>query len=642
MILNVNSTYNPLSFQDIAAPFLLYKQAYDQAEKDMTSLSQQTDMWKNLINKETNPIAAKMYQDYANKLNTAVEDFSQGMTMQNRGALLGLKKDYASAITPIINAYKRVLQLKDNVTKLNSTNPYLMFENNPNNITIDALIKDPEYNIGNTVDGSLIYKQVHDLASAYAKSIEEGDLKSLENLPYKVDLKRFTGLTSNEIKQQLLQDDSFLNSIIDKSIEGSGFTNWKSIYDENHQLNDYGRNVYSRLRGMGELGAMGALGSYTHQIVSDDYGQNVALETLKAKFDMEKQALANAQNNTTPTTESLGNLDTVDIMLGDTAVAGGDKSSIENDLKALNLNYYPNQGHMVTTNNLIKLKEPDEIMHMHSPTAGFSSSDIKKHGWITVRYFDKNKNLLTKQAFVAQGKTKHQKKFLAEKYDTVLKPAMTRLTANSHVVGNTLNRIQNTIAYHKNEALGNYKITGITYNPTKRKETISRILSSSSVIKIEKGNNKGEIQINGENGKPILMSAKEKQRLLNGLTTTKEDKKINENSIQLFILAGDKQHSSNQGILLQYKDAKNKTQTYLVQPKSISNNVEAAYNEYLNNYNKAEEYVGKNPEFKNATAAEKQQYINNTIAQYQRAIYNTINNAYGEVNTSTDKTYDND
>ena len=36
MILNVNSTYNPLSFQDIAAPFLLYKQAYDQAEKDMT------------------------------------------------------------------------------------------------------------------------------------------------------------------------------------------------------------------------------------------------------------------------------------------------------------------------------------------------------------------------------------------------------------------------------------------------------------------------------------------------------------------------------------------------------------------------------------------------------------------------------
>lgn len=638
MILNVNSTYNPLSFQDIAAPFLLYKQAYEQSEKDMTSLSQQTDMWKNIVNKETNPIAAKLYQDYADRLNNAVEDFSQGMTMQNRGALMGLKKDYASSITPIINAYKRVLQLNDTVAKLNTTNPYMMFENNPNNISIDTLIQNPEYSLGNTVDGSLVYKQVHDLASAYAKSIEQGDLKSLEGLPYKFDISRFTGLSANEIKQQLMQDNSFLNSIIDKAIDGTGFNNWKSIYNENHELNDYGQNVYSRLRNMGELGAMSALGSYNHQIVADDYSQSVALETLKAQYDMAKAAAA---ADTTPTTESLGNLDTVDIMLGGTAVEGGDKHSIEQDLNALNLNYYPNQGHMITTSNSIKLKEPDEIISVVSPTTGSNMQDIKKHGYITVKYFDKNKKLLSKQAFVAQGKTKHQKEFLEYKYDTVLKPAFTRLTTNSHVVGNDLNRIQNALAYHKDEALGNYKISGISYNPTKRKETISRILSSSSVIKIEKGDDKGNIQINGKNGKPVLMSSKEKQRLLEGLATSKEDKKINENSIQLFILAGDKSHSTNQGILLQYKDDKGKTQTYLVQPHNISNNVQAAYNTYLNNYDAAEKYVNDNPAFKNASRQEKQQYINNTIAQYQRAIYNTINNAYGEVNTSTDKTYDN-
>lgn len=48
-----------------------------------------------------------MFQRYSGDLERAVDDFSHGMTANNRRALLGLRRRYASDIQPIADAHKR-------------------------------------------------------------------------------------------------------------------------------------------------------------------------------------------------------------------------------------------------------------------------------------------------------------------------------------------------------------------------------------------------------------------------------------------------------------------------------------------------------------------------------------------------------
>ena len=54
-----------------------------------------------------------MYSKYANDLNKVVDDFSKGMTLQNRSQLLAMKRRYASDITPIAKASEAMKEAND-------------------------------------------------------------------------------------------------------------------------------------------------------------------------------------------------------------------------------------------------------------------------------------------------------------------------------------------------------------------------------------------------------------------------------------------------------------------------------------------------------------------------------------------------
>lgn len=104
MYLQLDTRFNPFTYDEMVKPLLYYKQAYDEAEAAYSDLARQTEAWKDIANREKSPEAFEMYQRYSGDLSRAVDDFSQGMTAKNRRALVGLKRRYAQDIAPIARA----------------------------------------------------------------------------------------------------------------------------------------------------------------------------------------------------------------------------------------------------------------------------------------------------------------------------------------------------------------------------------------------------------------------------------------------------------------------------------------------------------------------------------------------------------
>lgn len=105
MYITINSEFKPFTYDELTKPLRDYTEAYNKVEEQYATLAQQTEAWKNIATQENSPEAYAMYKKYSDELNAVVEDFSRGMTVQNRSKLSGLKARYSSEITPIANAY---------------------------------------------------------------------------------------------------------------------------------------------------------------------------------------------------------------------------------------------------------------------------------------------------------------------------------------------------------------------------------------------------------------------------------------------------------------------------------------------------------------------------------------------------------
>ena len=105
MYITINSEFKPFTYDELTKPLRDYTEAYNKVEEQYATLAQQTEAWKNIATQENSPEAYAMYKKYSDELNAVVEDFSKGMTIQNRSKLSGLKSRYSSEITPIANAY---------------------------------------------------------------------------------------------------------------------------------------------------------------------------------------------------------------------------------------------------------------------------------------------------------------------------------------------------------------------------------------------------------------------------------------------------------------------------------------------------------------------------------------------------------
>lgn len=221
MYITINSEFKPFTYDELTKPLNDYTEAYNKVEEQYATLAQQTEAWKNIATQENSPEAYAMYKKYSDELNAAVEDFSRGMTIQNRGKLSGLKSRYASEITPIAEAYTKMTTANNYRNEIKQKDPSAIFIVDKYN-SLDDFLGGKEVN-NDYISGDFLYettaKRINDIATnKYINAIL--NKKSTKEL---YDPNTYSNIFNN-IKEEIGYNslDSNIQKLVDNYIS-SGF-----------------------------------------------------------------------------------------------------------------------------------------------------------------------------------------------------------------------------------------------------------------------------------------------------------------------------------------------------------------------------------------------------------------------------------
>ena len=158
-VLTIGSKFNPLSFDEMAKPLIMYKQEADKLEEEMNKYEEQGDVIGSLINPTSDIEANKLYTTFKNNAISATNDFyNNGLNSNTRKNLLNLKRNYAENMTKIQAAYSAREAERKLQTEMRAKDPTVMFSRNANYERLDSYLtgKQPT---SIPVSGDYLYQQ---------------------------------------------------------------------------------------------------------------------------------------------------------------------------------------------------------------------------------------------------------------------------------------------------------------------------------------------------------------------------------------------------------------------------------------------------------------------------------------------------
>lgn len=142
----LESSYKPMSMQEMLTPFLYYKQAYDEAEEKYDKIADDAGIFKYLEERlKDNPDseAAQIYKKYMDDFNAQARDFSiNGLSMANRSALSNLRKRYKSEIGLLERANNLLETERKYRRELAAKDPSMLYEVDDRDLNIDNYLYD--------------------------------------------------------------------------------------------------------------------------------------------------------------------------------------------------------------------------------------------------------------------------------------------------------------------------------------------------------------------------------------------------------------------------------------------------------------------------------------------------------------------
>lgn len=180
MYITINSEFKPFTYDELTKPLRDYTEAYNKVEEQYATLAQQTEAWKNIATQENSPEAYAMYKKYSDELNAVVEDFSRGMTIQNRGKLSGLKSRYASEIEPIKVAYTAMEEAnayRDEVKRADQSAIFNVDRYTSLDSFLHGNIADNTYVSGRTIQADIAQQMAVDSYNMYNELVRSGTSK---------------------------------------------------------------------------------------------------------------------------------------------------------------------------------------------------------------------------------------------------------------------------------------------------------------------------------------------------------------------------------------------------------------------------------------------------------------------------------
>lgn len=562
MYLNINSTFQPYNYAELVAPFVAYKQAYEAAEKEMSSLSQQTAMWQNIAEKDRSPRAYQMYNNYATKLNQAAEDLSRGLTATNRSSLMDLRRGYASEITPIVNAYNRRSKLIDALAEAKLKNPYIETELDPESMSLDTFIDNPNQSWGQSLNGAVVAQQVDAAAKNLAReaTTAEGQQRLKELLPYTYEMTKSTGFKSDDILRAIRQDPNapkVLQEIVSDAIKGTGVYDWQGLKDENGDYTKRGQDIINRLTNIGNNSLWSAIGEDKSQIIQDSYGQQAALQALKNQYDL--AAAQQQQQN------------------------GGYNSGLDISYDEMDLGAGTDiqKARETQRENLSKLGFSDDINNNkyaeHITVSGIDPSANPEHPefiTLTPRLWGKTGTygttgyLLSEKQFVAQGKSEAEKRVLKNYYNKTIIPTYVQVVGKKNAWGSSGNHASRIL--NSKQSLGNSYVTlprmNFTDNAKVLTDRVGSFINNGQLQEITGSDMEGNITTNKSGISPSDWADIKKDI---------KDKKITAGDIQFHTLVGDAK--GNNGVVLTItRDGKSKN--YLIRDSYLTRRATEQFN----------------------------------------------------------------
>lgn len=208
-VLTIGSKFNPLSFDEMAKPLIMYKQEADKLEEEMNKYEEQGDVIGSLINPTSDIEANKLYTTFKNNAISATNDFyNNGLNSNTRKNLLNLKRNYAENMTKIQAAYAAREAERKLQTEMRAKDPTMMFSRNANYESLDSYLtgKQPT---SIPVSGDYLYQQGlrSGAAASSRQDISVEAKKELGNTYWR--LKTDQGFTDTEALDYMEKDPMF-------------------------------------------------------------------------------------------------------------------------------------------------------------------------------------------------------------------------------------------------------------------------------------------------------------------------------------------------------------------------------------------------------------------------------------------------
>ena len=288
-----NAKFRPFSYDEIVKPLVQYKEAYDKAEADYTNLVTQTEVWKDIANQTNSPKAYQMYKTYSDDLSSMADDFSKGMTLTNRSALMGLKRRYASEITPIERASKELDKRDAFVAETLAKNPNAVFEKGGD--SIDDYLGGKRANT-TYWDGDSALKRVAAKAEAVGKALYSNPTTKLILNGQQYQISQLNGITPQALSQILLSPEN-INTEAGKQMR-------KIVDDElgSLNMNNYSELDQAKINNIVATGMYAGLAKPTYNYVANgEYMSRAERDASAArwesiKFEREKFNYAKQQD----------------------------------------------------------------------------------------------------------------------------------------------------------------------------------------------------------------------------------------------------------------------------------------------------------------------------------------------------------
>ena len=203
----INSTYDPLSMEEMLKMPMLATEAQLQTEEAYSKLAQDAADLESLANSAKDQATYVKYKQYANDVQKQLNELSgRGLNPNSRRSLYDLSARYKSEIDPIKQSMKTREDLIAEQRKARSTNNKILYDIDYANMSLDDMMKQSTHSY-NSLDGTQIYEEGKNQAAAMSsRMLSESQRQALQGQYF--ELTQTQGLDHTAAMNFLINNNS--------------------------------------------------------------------------------------------------------------------------------------------------------------------------------------------------------------------------------------------------------------------------------------------------------------------------------------------------------------------------------------------------------------------------------------------------